>query len=320
MAFMTARPLNVAGIRTHVSRSGYTGEDGYEISVAGGGCGRALGRAPRRSEVKPIGLGARDSLRLEAGLCLYGHDIDDDDLADRGRPHLVDPEAPPRGGRLSRRRAHPARARRGARAHARRPPARGPRAGPRGRRASRRPTAASVGTVTSGGFGPSVNGPIAMGYVGTRLSPHPARTCTSSCAARRCRPTVAPCPSSRTATSADQNRRGDRHDDPLHQGPRIYPRRRRHRHRRHHRLRAGAARRRRLRRAARGRQDARQGRRGGRRRERQGGQRGLRPVSGEVVAVNGELEGAPGDGQRGPGGQGLVRQAQASPTRPSSTP
>ena len=67
----------IAGIDAHVSRSGYTGEDGYEISLEGGpmlpSCGARL---VADSEVKPIGLGARDSLRLEAGLCLYGHDID----------------------------------------------------------------------------------------------------------------------------------------------------------------------------------------------------------------------------------------------------
>ena len=74
--FMTARPLTIAGIDCFVSRSGYTGEDGFEISVPAAAAetlARALLAAPG---VLPIGLGARDSLRLEAGLCLYGHDID----------------------------------------------------------------------------------------------------------------------------------------------------------------------------------------------------------------------------------------------------
>ena len=60
-----------------ISRSGYTGEDGFEISVAdAAGRGLCRGRCWHQPEVMPIGLGARDSLRLEAGLCLYGHDID----------------------------------------------------------------------------------------------------------------------------------------------------------------------------------------------------------------------------------------------------
>jgi len=74
--FMTARPLTIAGIDCFVSRSGYTGEDGFEISVAGIDAEGLARRLLAEPEVAPIGLGARDSLRLEAGLCLYGHDID----------------------------------------------------------------------------------------------------------------------------------------------------------------------------------------------------------------------------------------------------
>ena len=79
-----------------VTRSGYTGEDGFEISVPGGDADDLARKLLGEPEVKPIGLGARDSLRLEAGLCLYGHDIDRDDDAGRGRPHLGDREAPAR--------------------------------------------------------------------------------------------------------------------------------------------------------------------------------------------------------------------------------
>ena len=78
MAFMTGLDCAVAGLDCRVTRCGYTGEDGFEISVAHGDCG-ALARALlAEGEVEPAGLGARDSLRLEAGLCLYGNDIDGD--------------------------------------------------------------------------------------------------------------------------------------------------------------------------------------------------------------------------------------------------
>ena len=71
------RPPRSTASPCHICRSGYTGEDGFEISVAGSRC-RELGAAPCwPTEVVPIGLGARDTLRLEAGLCLYGHDIDE---------------------------------------------------------------------------------------------------------------------------------------------------------------------------------------------------------------------------------------------------
>ncbi len=74
--FMTARDLAIGGIACFVTRSGYTGEDGFEISVENK-CAEELARLLLlQPEVAPIGLGARDSLRLEAGLCLYGNDID----------------------------------------------------------------------------------------------------------------------------------------------------------------------------------------------------------------------------------------------------
>jgi aminomethyltransferase len=76
LTFMTGAHLNLVGCECFVTRSGYTGEDGFEISVAADqaeGLARAL---LEQTVVKPAGLGARDTLRLEAGLCLYGHDID----------------------------------------------------------------------------------------------------------------------------------------------------------------------------------------------------------------------------------------------------
>ena len=76
MRFMDAGPRKVAGFDCFVSRSGYTGEDGFEISVPAGQAEELARLLLAEAEVLPIGLGARDSLRLEAGLCLYGHDID----------------------------------------------------------------------------------------------------------------------------------------------------------------------------------------------------------------------------------------------------
>jgi aminomethyltransferase len=76
MRFMDAGPHRVDGIDCFVSRSGYTGEDGFEISVPADKAEALASALLADSDVLPIGLGARDSLRLEAGLCLYGHDID----------------------------------------------------------------------------------------------------------------------------------------------------------------------------------------------------------------------------------------------------
>lgn len=77
MVFMDARALTAFGVDAIVSRSGYTGEDGYEISVPADAAERVWNTLLADERVKPIGLGARDSLRLEAGLPLYGHDLDE---------------------------------------------------------------------------------------------------------------------------------------------------------------------------------------------------------------------------------------------------
>ena len=76
MRFMDTGPRKVAGFDCYVSRSGYTGEDGFEISVPAAQAEALVTALLENPDVLPIGLGARDSLRLEAGLCLYGHDID----------------------------------------------------------------------------------------------------------------------------------------------------------------------------------------------------------------------------------------------------
>ena len=164
LAFMAAVSVDIAGVACHVSRSGYTGEDGFELSIPAASAMRLVETFLADPDVKPVGLGARDSLRLEAGLCLYGHDIDDTtspveaDLSwsiarrrreeggfvgsDRIRRELKD---------------GPARRRVGLRPEGRAPA----REGTEIHNRSGRP----VGVVTSGGFGPTVGGPIAMGYV-----------------------------------------------------------------------------------------------------------------------------------------------------------
>lgn len=169
LSFMESGWFEIAGLRCHVSRSGYTGEDGFEISVKDGDAAalwRALLADP---EVKPIGLGARDSLRLEAGLCLYGHDIDPTTTpVEAGLTWSIQKRRRTEGGfpgadRIRRDLDEGVRRTRvGLRPEGRAPAREGtPITTPDGR---------EVGTVTSGGFGPSVNGPVAMGYVATELS------------------------------------------------------------------------------------------------------------------------------------------------------
>ena len=164
LAFMTGASAAIDGATCFITRSGYTGEDGVEISVAAAAAERVARLLLAASEVAPVGLGARDSLRLEAGLCLYGHDINETtsvveaDLAwavqkrrraEGGFPgHAVIMEQLNAGVRRKRVGIKPD-----------------------GRAPAREGTeivtadGTSVGRITSGGFGPSVNGPIAMGYV-----------------------------------------------------------------------------------------------------------------------------------------------------------
>src|SRR5262249_40988343 len=77
VSFMSADEGSLAGLQCFVTRSGYTGEDGFEIAVAAENAAALAERLLGQPEMAPIGLGARDTLRLEAGLCLYGHDIDE---------------------------------------------------------------------------------------------------------------------------------------------------------------------------------------------------------------------------------------------------
>lgn len=164
MGFMTLRTLKLGGVKANVSRSGYTGEDGYEISAAADRIGEIWDALLLDARVKPIGLGARDSLRLEAGLCLYGHDIDTTtspveaslnwSIQKRRREEGGFPGA----ARIQREFAEGvSRIRVGLLPEGRAP----------AREGAEIATADGtiVGKVTSGGFGPTLNGPCAMGYV-----------------------------------------------------------------------------------------------------------------------------------------------------------
>ena len=174
MRFMDVADVVWEGETLWISRSGYTGEDGYEISVPEAKA-EALARALLADDrVAPIGLGARDSLRLEAGLCLYGHDIDA-----TTRPY----EAALGWAIQKARRADGARA--GGYPGADHVFA--DRTAPRRKRVGLRPEGRApmregvelfadleggepIGKITSGGFGPTVGGPVAMGYVPTELA------------------------------------------------------------------------------------------------------------------------------------------------------
>jgi len=164
MDFMDAVASRFDDIDIHVSRSGYTGEDGYEISVANDKVCQVADSLLAHDEVMLIGLGARDSLRLEAGLCLYGHDIDDQTSPiEAGLLWSIGKRRREQGGFIG--------AERILREIAEKPSRRRVGIKPLGRAPARDGTeiqsmeGSSIGTITSGGFGPSVGGPVAMGYV-----------------------------------------------------------------------------------------------------------------------------------------------------------
>ena len=175
MAFLDVATLTLAGAECWVSRSGYTGEDGYEISVPADQADGLARKLLAHPDVEPIGLGARDSLRLEAGLCLYGHDIDDTTTPIEGGLIWAIQKARRNGG--ARAGGFPgadvilAQIDQGA-AHKRvglRPEGRAPmREGVDLFEGDANGT--PVGQITSGGFGPTLGGPVAMGYVPAHLA------------------------------------------------------------------------------------------------------------------------------------------------------
>jgi aminomethyltransferase len=170
MRFMDARPVDIMGAACLVSRSGYTGEDGFEIGIAAAHAEALCEELLRDDNVAMAGLGARDTLRLEAGLCLYGSDLDVDTTpVEAALEWTIGPARRAGGTRaggfsgatriLDELTAGAPRRRVGLR--------------PQGRAPVRAHAmlfrdvagATEIGMVTSGGFGPSLDAPIAMGYV-----------------------------------------------------------------------------------------------------------------------------------------------------------
>jgi len=171
--FMDAGPLEIAGVACWVSRSGYTGEDGFEISMPADQA-ETIARALLDSGLAhPVGLGARDTLRLEAGLCLYGHELNTETSpVEAGLAWAMQKIRRPGGDRaggypgqerIEHELAHgPSRCRVGLQ--------------PQGRAPVREPSelldasGVVVGAVSSGGFAPSLEQPVSMGYVASALA------------------------------------------------------------------------------------------------------------------------------------------------------
>ncbi len=168
--FMEAGRFDVDGIEIGVSRSGYTGEDGVEIAVDAADAEQLARRLLDQPEVTPAGLGARDTLRLEAGLCLYGNDLDLTTSPVEANLRWTIPtrrrdagDFPGAERILTEWEAGPSRVRVGL--------------APVGKRPLRDGTelldpvtGEQVGVITSGGFGPTVDRPVAMGYVAPELA------------------------------------------------------------------------------------------------------------------------------------------------------
>jgi len=175
MRFMDVRTMDLDGTEAWVSRSGYTGEDGYEISVPADRAERLARSLLAHDDVAPIGLGARDSLRLEAGMCLYGHDIDTETLpGEAGLSWAIQKVRRSGGDRaggfpgaaqvLGQLDGGPARKRVGLRPEGRAPMREGVDL------FAAQEGGAPIGRITSGGFGPTVGAPVAMGYLPADLS------------------------------------------------------------------------------------------------------------------------------------------------------
>lgn len=168
LVFMTGARATLAGIDCYITRSGYTGEDGFEISVPAESAEMLARKLLAFDQVEAIGLGARDSLRLEAGLCLYGHDLDTETTPIQGsllwsisKSRRADGEKAggfPGADVILKEQAEGAtRKRVGLKIEGRAPVREGAELV--------NADGTQVGVVTSGGFGPSLDAPVAMGYV-----------------------------------------------------------------------------------------------------------------------------------------------------------
>ena len=180
LRFMAVAPMAIGGIACVVSRSGYTGEDGFEISVPGENAEDLVHLLLREEHVALVGLGARDSLRLEAGLCLYGSDIDDTTTPVEAALEWSIQKSRRAGGKraggfpgaevvLAQLAAKPPRRRVGLRPEDRAPVRAGALI------YADRTSAQAIGRITSGGYGPSLSAPIAMGYLEEPASAHGTR-------------------------------------------------------------------------------------------------------------------------------------------------
>jgi aminomethyltransferase len=167
LKFMQRGEFRLDDIVCDISRSGYTGEDGFELVVPASSAGRIAEQLLEDDRVLPCGLGARDSLRLEAGLCLYGHELDEGTtpveaglawtIQERRRSEASFAGADTILGQLS---SGPERMRVGVSALTKRPIREGAKL--------RSEENNQVGIITSGGYGPTCNQPVAMGYVDAR--------------------------------------------------------------------------------------------------------------------------------------------------------
>jgi aminomethyltransferase len=170
MRFMDVRKVRILGADCQISRSGYTGEDGFEISIAADRAEALASALCEDDSVMPIGLGARDSLRLEAGLCLYGSDLDSATTPVMAALEWAIAKVRRAGGSRAggfpgaevvlRQLADGAPRRRVGLKGEERVPVRGG-----AKLYADEIAATTIGTVTSGGFGPTAQAPIAMGYV-----------------------------------------------------------------------------------------------------------------------------------------------------------
>jgi len=171
LMFLTTETLTIAGMKCGVARSGYTGEDGYEITVDAENAETMARLLLEEPEVRPAGLGARDTLRLEAGLCLYGADLDETTTPiEAGLAWTINKRRREEGGFpgdeiiLRQMAEGPPRRRVGLKPEGRTP------ARPHTRVTDR--YGKEVGEVTSGAYGPSVGGPVAVGYVDAEHAEH----------------------------------------------------------------------------------------------------------------------------------------------------